>query len=290
MKSLFVIFNKGYWRSIFGPFLTLVVPFLYATLICTIYTFTNEDKPISLFPALFPSLISTIPYMLMLLIMPQAIFEIRDSILIKQLKSSSIKLWQITFIGVLYYSICTFICYIVGFSVLFLLPVINSQNAELVHYIEKQINYGFFFYVLLINIMMGISFGAMLGTVFKTTSIISLIGLTIIFFSMVLAGFSTPIILSREQLPLVWWVSYADFVRYGSTQMYEAMYSKLGAFNLNASSLFDFKATYVTKIVSLVDMPFRVFLPYDKVLNFIMPYAVFTFSASLIMYSSKEHK
>ncbi|WEK83032.1 MAG: hypothetical protein L3I91_02780 [Mycoplasma sp.] len=274
MRALFRIYNKGYWFSVFGPILTFIIPLLYVLFISNVYIFLNNYELIPLFLAVYPTLIWTIPYLIMLLILPQAIFEIRDSVLIKQLKSSSVKLWQVVLVGLIFYSGVTIVSFFDGFISAYFLLFTQPKISSSVLWMYNQINFWELLYVIFANLLMGLSFGGLLGTVFKKSSISNLIGLSLVFFSIVLAGFATPITLAREQLPLIWFISYFDFIRYGSTMTFEAIYSHKCAYNLLGSGIFDFDRQYKTLISVLVDIPFNVFNKLDKILNFVVPYGI----------------
>ena len=283
MRSLFKVYNKNYWVSIFGPILTFFAPFIVTLLICEVYTFKSREQPVTLSIVVIPALVFFSSYILMVLILPQAIVEIKNSILVKQLKASSIRTWQILFVGIIYYAITAIIAFVISVATARFLAVINSSMTEQIVYMFDQINWLEMFYVLIINILVGCSIGMFIGSVFVSNAVISLIGVLIIFVSCVLAGFLAPLILTPTQHRGIWYLSYADILRYPITSIYEAWFSKAGPYNTNASSLFDFSTNYSCMIADFVPYPFDVFKPVDKILNLVAPYATIGVATILAM-------
>ena len=196
MKSLLRIYNKNYGVSGFGPILTCFVPVIITIWICEVYTFsTGNGDAISLCVVVMPCLVFLSSYILMILILPQAIFEIKMSILVKQLKASSIKTWQILFVGIVYYSIAALIAFFLSFAAARLIGVINPSSGDLIAYSFSQINWPTFIYVLVINLLVGCSLGMLFGSICTRPATVLLIGVIIIFLSCALAGFFAPLIL-----------------------------------------------------------------------------------------------
>ena len=273
MRSLFRVYNKNYWVSIFGPILTFFAPFLITILIAGVYTFQMDWQQVTLSVVIIPALVLLCPYILIVLILPQAIFEIKMSVLVKQLKSSSIKTSQILFVGIVFYAATAIVAFIIAMCSARLIGYITPSTSSQISYMFKQINWWELLYVLIINLLVGCSIGMLLGSVFTSTAVISLIGVMLIFLSCVLAGFLAPLILAPSQHKGIWYISYADILRYPVTSIYEAWFSKAGPYNTNASSLFDFSTNYNCMVADFVPYPFTVFKPADKILNLLMPYA-----------------
>ena len=279
MRSLFRVYNKNYWVSVFGPILTFLAPFIITILICEVYTFSVQGNPITLSIVVIPCLVFLSSYILMILILPQAISEIKMSILVKQLKSSSIKTWQILFAGIVYYAAAAIVAFAIAVCTARLLGVIQPTMSSQIVYMFDQINWGEFIYVVVINILVGCSIGMLIGSVFVSTAVISLVGVLIVFVSCALAGFLAPLVLAPTQLKGLWYVSYVDVLRYPVTSMFEAWFSKAGPFNTNGSSLFDFSTNYTCMLADFVPYPFDVFKPADKILNLVMPYVTIGLSS-----------
>ena len=272
MRSLFRVYNKNYWVSIFGPILTFLAPLAVTILMCLVYTLSTGDGKITLSIVVIHCLIFLSSYILMVLLLPQAIFEVKASIFVKQLKASSIKMWQVLFVAIIYYAITSLIAVFISFGSARLLGVIVPDIEQEVSYSFSQINWPTFIYVIAVNILFGCSIGMLLGSVCTKSSVIALIGVLIVFLSCALAGFIAPIILSPTQHERLWYFSYIDLVRYPVTSVYEAWFSKAGPYNTNGSTLFDFSTTYSAMVADIVPYPFDVFKSYDKILNLVMPY------------------
>ena len=195
------------------------------------------------------------------------------SILVKQLKASSIKTWQILFVGIVYYAIAALVAFLVSFGSARLIGVINPSTAQTVAYSFSQIDWPTFIYVVIINLLVGCSLGMLFGSICIRPATVLLIGVIIIFLSCALAGFLAPLILSPSQHKGLWYASYVDIIRYPITSMFEAWYSKAGPFNTNGSTLFDFSTSYSAMIADFAPLPFDVFTPVDKILNIFIPYA-----------------
>ena len=270
MFHLLRIYNKNFWKSIFGPLITFLLPITFIWLIVSIYTFTYNYNPISLSSATIPTVIFTCSYIILLILLPQAIFEIKDSILIKQLKTSSIKLWHVLLVGLIYYSCMAVIA--------FFLSIISSIITPEKFVIEQtlkmysQTNWWMLLFVLFLNICMAGSFGTMIASVLKRSSTINMIGVSVIFLSLLLGGLMVPIMIASEQLPVVWYASYFDFIRYGTTQAYEALYSVPSKFNVFGSNMFDVSTPYEAFATDLVPIKFTILREHDKILNLSIPY------------------
>lgn len=285
MRSLWKMYNKNFWKSVFGPVLTFVIPtFVVILFLCVFDIPSNATTYILLSPCLVPSLIFLGMYSLSILIFPQSVSEIINSIFAKQLVASSIKKWMIPVAGVLYYAILNIFTIFFSFLGVYVSGLIMPNMHETMNWIFTQINWWAFIYTVLINVAMALTFGAMLGMICRSISVISLIGVLLLFVSLVLAGFICPIMLIPTQHPALWIVSYFDFIRYPVSMSFEAVFSHASTYNVYGSNLFDFSTPYYTQIMNLVSYPFEVLKPVDKILNMTVPYLVILGSVSTILF------
>ena len=272
MGFLFKIYNKNYWASIFSPILTFVIPVVWMWLISTIFLFSNNGQYISLNVVLTPTALFTSLYVVLVLSLPQAVFEIKDSVLIKMLKTSSIKKWQILLVGVLYYSVAALISYIISLLISLIYSLTSETLRQTIFWMYTQVNWGCLIYVLFVNLILGASFGIMIASLTKTSSVIYFVGILVILLSIVLCGFGVPILIARDQMPFLWLLGYFDFIHYGVASSYEAMFASASTYNLYNSNIFDFSTKYVAMITGIIQYPFEVYYPYDKVLNIFLPF------------------
>ncbi len=284
MFSLIKIYNKNYWKSIFGPILTFVIPVIIVFLFLTAYNLhINSTTSIAIGELIIPAIIFLTMYLLSLLILPQSIFELKNSIFSKMLVASSIKPWKIPIAGILFYSVLNIITVFISLASVLLCCLSSTEMLDITFFTFRQINWLDLIYVIFINLITAMSFGAMMGMVCKSVSVISLVGTLIVFLSIVLAGFLTPICLVPSQHPSLWYISYIDFVRYPVTSAFEAIYSKASTFNVYGSSIFDFSTPYYAQLNGLTSYPFLVLTPVDKILNMTVPYGVFAICTSVIL-------
>ena len=135
-----------------------------------------------------------------------------------------------------------------------------------------QVNWGCLIYVVFVNLILGASFGIMIASLAKTSSVIYFVGILVILLSIVLCGFGVPILIARDQMPFLWLLGYFDFIHYGVASSYEAMFAHASTYNLYNSNIFDFSTKYVAMITGIIQYPFEVYYPYDKVLNIFLPF------------------
>lgn len=288
MQALFKIYNKNYWVSVFGPILTFVAPIVICFLLSLVYTFSNGDNPVTLAFTVIPSLVFLTPYILMLITLPQAIFEVKNSILTKQLKSSSIKLWQIILVAIIFYVVCVIISFFFSMLGILLAGTINDFLYREIIWGFDQINFVILLYVLLINILVGCSFGAMMSSISKKETIILVIGFFLLFISLGFAGLIAPLILGKAFHPVYWYISYFDPLRYPISLDFEAFYSLPSDYNVYGSSMFDVGTPYKCMFSSILSYPINVFGPTDKVLNLVIPYVeIFAFISISFIFSNK---
>lgn len=275
MIALLKIYNKNYWVSIFGPVLTFIAPVIFCFLLTLVYTFRNYGTYVTLSFTVIPSLMFFMPYILMLITLPQAIFEVKNSILTKQLKSSSIKFWQIIFVGIVFYIIWIIFSYFFSiFGVMLAGSISDFLYSEVIWAIH-QINFLTMIYVLFVNILVGCSFGAMIASISRTENLILVIGFFLLFVSLGFAGFVAPLILGKSFHPTFWYISYFDPLRYPISLNFEAFFSLPSDYNVYGSTIFDVSTPYKCMFASILSYPTIVFEPVDKILDLVIPYAEF---------------
>lgn len=272
MVALLKIYNKNYWVSIFGPILTFISPVIFCFLLTSVYTFSSNGSYTTLAFTVVPSLMYFMPYILMLITLPQAIFEVKNSILTKQLKSSSIKFWQIILVGVLFYVVCTIFSYFFSIFGFMLAGSINDFLYQEVLWAIKQIDFLTMSYVLFVNILVGCSFGAMIASISKKENLILIVGFFLLFVSLGFAGLVAPLILGRSFHPTFWYISYFDPLKYPISLNFEAFFSLPSDYNVYGSTIFDVGTPYKCMFASIISYPTIVFEPVDKILDLTIPY------------------
>lgn len=275
MTAIFKIINKNYWMSVFGPLATFVIPIIFSWLVCCVYSFTtnNGQTDLGLILGALPSTLLMAPYCLTLIMFPQAVYEIKDSIFMKRLQCSTVKVWKFLLVAFSYYAVCAIISYCIGVaSSVAVVPTEMIRNSVLSMFATANI--GDVMYTCIINVAVGLSIGMLVASLSKNPTAAPLTGLTIILVSIALAGFLTPITLGKLSNKTLWSISYVDPIRYSCFLSFESWFSKPCEMNAYGSNIFDLSAEYCSSIASNIHSPVVVFTAADKIANIFVPYAI----------------
>lgn len=278
MFSLLKLANKYYWKSIIAPVATFIFPLFYVWMACSLYTFPGSDGSVTFIGfTVIPSASLLSVYLISMIFMPQSIFEIKDSIIFKRLKSTTIKPWMIFFVNISFYTVVSIISFIIGVGFL-PLEVMNSSLYTAVQLLYNQIDYGLLFYTLVVNILLASSIGIFILSFAKSSVFISGVGLFMIVLSIVLAGFLVPMNLAKLYAKPLWNISYIDPIRYGTLLAYGAWFPTASTFNIFGSGIFDFSSGIYGRILPSVNIAQEIMSASDKVSNFFVPYIFCLFS------------
>lgn len=211
-------------------------------------------------------------YCITMVVFPQAIYDIKSSILLKRLRASSIKPWMLYLVSIIYYSMIALVSYFVGVSFAPMFMLYSDSAFKQLIIIYQQANWITIIYVCLVNVVLGSSFGFLLLTFARNASFIPMIGLSILLISLMCAGLIIPLPMIKIYSYPLWCLSYADPLRYAATLSYEAWFPEVSNFNIYGSSIWDFNLEYVTRILPNVGIQEVILTPADKIADFFVPY------------------
>lgn len=278
LKGLFLLFNEHYWKTFVGPFFTFAFPTIVTGIL---------GWMLGYFLVLAGSMgISVMT--LGLVSMPQAIFEFKQSSLLKRIGATPIK--PIIFI------LCASVFYVLVMIASILVALLASlimfgcywdtapvwatlsggYDFPSLKQLLEGVNWGCFIYSQLWMVVVSVSIGMFLVSISKSAVTIQSIGVFIMIISMFLSGQLFPITIVKN-VPFFWWVGYLTPFKCTSGLIIESWYGKQDiCFNINGSDIFDFKNSYevlITLPVGGAEMfkPIEIFRTFEKILNLLSP-------------------
>lgn len=243
ISSLFKLVNSYYWKSVFGPITTFFMPAIYIVLIGFILGYENT----------MGGFLSVAATMVTLGSMPTALFEFKNSSLLKRIGATPIK--PVTFL--LTISSFYFLLIIAGtvFSLLFSIAVfsgywnqgrlLSGSGASAIYApsllsILSQVSWGQFVYGQLINVLVALAMGLAIVSISKAQSMVSGICMALLITTQFISGQILPIV-SIKQIPAIWYLGYIlSPFKSGVTFVYESWNGSEIAHNvIQASNIFD---------------------------------------------------
>lgn len=248
--------------------------------------------------------------------MPQAIFEFKQSTLLKRIGSTPIRPWMFLGAAGAYYVLIMIIGII--FSFLMSLAIFSgnftvgratsfgSSNLPLLALSIKStlsaINWGGFIWGNIMNIMVGVTFGLMFVSVCKSGAMISGIGIPVLIISSFVTGQYIPMAMLKSGDGVLYNLGYITPFKGSIGLMLESFSGSWGVEPVfNAAGVLDHYQTVVTGQLNIFDIyekyyifgmgptdsPILVFSVADNVLNLVLP---FVWSALFIGISFKFFK
>lgn len=243
ISSLFKLVNSYYWKSVFGPITTFFMPAIYIVLIGFILGYENT----------MGGFLSVAATMVTLGSMPTALFEFKNSSLLKRIGATPIKPTTFLFTISSFY----FLLIIAGtvFSLLFSIAVFSgywSQGrllsgsgptaiyAPSLFAILSEVSWGQFIYGQLINVLVALVMGLAIVSISKAQSMVSGICMALLITTQFISGQILPIV-SIRQIPAIWYLGYIlSPFKSGVTFVYESWNGSEIAHNvIQASNIFD---------------------------------------------------
>lgn len=309
MKPLLKIINIHFWKSIVGPFFAFGFPLIFVAILGTLIGYQS----------MFAALISISSIAVALAAMPQAIFEFKQSTLLKRIGITPIKPWMFLLTAAGYYVGIMIIGTIITFSLSLLIFMGNFDVGKEIAKTTVQIpgvsapitdvpvlafsisdilantNWGGFIWSLLMCIIISTSLGMMIMSVSKNIMMISGLGVPILILSQFLAGQVLPFSMLRP-VDALWYMSYITPLKPAVSMLVE---SSQGTFespydpannvvNLlptGSINIFDINSQFHVMETTRFKEP--VFSVAENVLNLILP---FVWTGLFVFISLKKFK
>ena len=245
------------------PIISFVFPILYVAIMGAIFNVLSQITPSIILPAVWSIGIITTT----LICIPQMIFEMQHSIVIKRLGMSKYKPWMFYSIMVLYFAIINLISYfcLIGVSYLVLL-----DNHIFVTNLLTNANYPEVLFALLMTFLTGLSIGLFLVSVSKTILQIQIIGSIILLISLLLAGMIMPIAMCYSNVPYRCMTFISPFT-YTNSMLTEAWFYNQVPFNTLTSSIFSPGDVYMSSVIMSSVSSLVLFTSWQKWMNLLIP-------------------
>lgn len=298
-NAIFSLLNTHFWKSKIGPISTISMPFIYMI----IYVAIGNNE---LFFSGLSSYISFSILPLVLISLPLALVEFKNSIVLRKISTSSISSFKFCCIIFTYYLLTAIISNII---VIILFAIFLNKDVSTYFCI---INWGEFIYSLLMLYISSLSVGLLLGVLIKKVNQAQIFGFLILFVSITLAGQLMPlkVLGTVEALkyislfsPISYSMSLMNNVLAGDSSQILKVIAEVdngtwvqtinecikgqNIFNINnAFGLFDYKYLEINGKQEFVVSGFsKIYLEWQKILNLLMPYVIFI---SFIAISTKK--
>lgn len=293
-KPLLKIINIHFWKSIVGPFFAFGFPLIFVAILGTLIGYQS----------MFAALISISCIAVALAAMPQAIFEFKQSTLLKRIGITPIKPWMFLLTAAGYYVGIMIIGTIITFSLSLLIfmgnfdvgkeiakttvtlpggappltdvPVLAFSISDIL----ANTNWGGFIWSLIMCIIISTSLGMMIMSVSKNIMMISGLGVPILILSQFLAGQVLPFSMLRP-VDALWYMSYITPLKPAVSmlvqssqgnfeQVYDAANKVLNLVPTGSINIFDINSQFHVMETTRFDKP--VFSVAENVINLILPF------------------
>ena len=301
--NLFNFLLKLFFKTKIGIIIAEFFPIMFMVIYYVVYSSNigdsnnGSDMSMSYFVMGLPSYIvlSIIP--LSFITLPQIMVELKNSILLRRIKTSGVKKEEYLLIIFVQYFILSIISCLITF--LIFLAFVNTRVKEEL----RSINFGNLIYSTLMLILSSITLGMMIGSILKNVLISQLIGTGLFMITMMFGGLMMPINVFGEILAIKIITLFSP-INYATGLVLNSGYiqSDLLLNKINTMTGSDFNALSLGYDIFDINTPFKypdadfsslvtqgkptssVIIIYDKwqkVLNLLMPYLLtITFSIS----------
>lgn len=184
--AIFKIINKYFWKTLSAPIFAFVFPLVFMI----IYFAISADDPLkiqTIFAVALGSFFSWSILPMCLITLPQLLVELKSSIILRRIKNSNITALKYNLIISIYFLIMAIISSLYVFMMYSIF--LNTQLQKAV----ENIDFAQLFYALLMLILVGISFGVMIGVLIRRASTIQFLGYGLVMISIMLAGQLMPL-------------------------------------------------------------------------------------------------
>lgn len=274
------LINKNFWRGYMGPIFTYLIPIVLMLFLGRIM------GPQYLVPSIF--LISTL--CVLLVFMPQSIFEFKNSTILKRIGSTPIKpiifLLAIALFNFILVISSTALMFILSFAIFsdslhnitvdkLAIPNMTGLMWPEYLYMFLHANWGDFIYSFLLMLIMCIFFGLFIASIGRSTLFIQSVGISTILIVFFVGPIALPISMIG-QVDVVRYIGYFIPFKYPIGLAVESFTSTMGhtLINMNASGIWDVTVPYLvySDFIDSTKPIIEVFNQTDKILNLVMPW------------------
>ena len=264
MFYLLKFINKTYWKSIILPVMSFIFPLLYVAIIGGIYNILGQVTPSIILPAAW-----SIGIMITTMIcIPQMIFEMRQSIIIKRLGVSKYKPWMFYLLIILFFVLVNFVSYACIIAVSYLVLI---GNWIFVTELLMFAHYGEVAFSLFISFVMGLSIGLFFVSIFKSVLQIQIVGFILVIISLILSGMMVPMAMTYTMNASYRILSFISPFTYTNSLLTESWFHYQYDFNVYQSSIFSPGDVYMTSFVNSYGSATVAFTTWQKWMNILIP-------------------
>ena len=282
MRSVLLIINKYFWKGYIGPIFSFFVPLLLLVFIGRIV------GPTMIVPGAF-----MIPMISILLIfMPQSIFEFRNSTLLKRIGTTPIKPYKfllgISIFNIIVVCVSFLLLFVFSFAIFadslsdnvtkFEISPMKTFYSPTFVYMIKHADWGSYIYSCFLIIIMSVLIGLIIASVAKSTLFIQATGIALMLITFFVGPCILPISLVGS-VDIVKYLGYLVPLKYPISTAIEAFTSGLNnsVININNSSIWNVDIPYLALDVLLSDgfnknPEVEIFNKVDKILNISIPW------------------
>lgn len=274
MLTLLKLINKYFWRGYVGPFFSFGIPLILLVFIGRIL------GPSLLIPGIY-----AVPVLAVLIIfLPQSIFEFKNSSLLKRIGTTHISPYKFLLAISLYNLFIVLISWIILFSFSFAVffdslkneatinPLTNTATPTFMYMITHGDWFGFF-YSFFVLIVLSTTVGLWISSIGRSTLFIQSVGMAIL----LITFFIAPAVYSIAMVANVDIIKYSGYIlplKYPISTMIESLTSGLNnsIVNLNNSTIWDIQTNYgVVDILNNLEKT-TAFTSGEKIANLVVPY------------------
>lgn len=260
------LINKFFWKSKIGPVTTFALPLFFMI----IYNLISKDGKQTFVNAL-PAFISLSILPINLITLPQMLVEIKQSIVLRRISTSSVKPAKYNLLVSAWFFIACVLSTIIVFIIF--LCFLNVDTHKFLFYI----NWGEVIYSLLMLYITSISVGILIASLSKKSSVAQMIGVGIMFITLILGGQFIPISVIGK-VEAIKYISLLSPINYASSLLNTCLINPEFSNNYNPGSGSIFSITdFLMEAQGVPDESNRITVvsSWQKVLNLIMPELIF---------------
>lgn len=215
MWATFKLQNLYFWKTLYGPILTIILPIILLAVLGNIFHIEY----------VLPGIIAAAIMIIGLLLVPLGIMELKNSSIFKYIGSSPISTWRFTFVTIFYYAI---LCFATTIILLFMTMGIFSKDVWPTDTSTHPFGLGFmhgvlsgimgsvagsfsFLFSIILHIVFSLVLGFFVATFAKTPQQALTIGLVIALPSLFLSGMVVSVDIIAESSALNWVSRFTPF-------------------------------------------------------------------------------
>ncbi|MGL5617993.1 MAG: ABC transporter permease [Metamycoplasmataceae bacterium] len=260
--SIIILIHKFFWKSKVGPLTMFLLPTGFMLIY---YVIGSSNDSMNVFVQAFPSFIALSVLPVTLISLPQMLVEIKHSIILRKISTSTITPVKYNLIVSAWFFIMC--CFSTIFIVILFLCFLNVKiGDELGH-----INWGEFLIALLMLYITSIATGIILASVSKKSSSVQLIGLSFMMLTITLAGYFIPISVIGG-IDAIKFVSLLSPINYSTSLLNNVLIEPVDGVS---RSIFEFKDFYINDVTKPGGDPLLIIAGWQKPLNLFMPLVIF---------------